>query len=71
MQEEEGVCGGSQGVKGRGGIGPHGGQASGCVVSKRQSQDFPGGLVVKNPPSNAGDRGLIPGWGAKNPCAEG
>ena len=29
-----------------------------------QSQvgDFPGGLVVKNPPSSAGDVGLIPGW---------
>ena len=25
--------------------------------------DFPGGSVVKNPPANAGDMGLIPGWG--------
>ena len=24
---------------------------------------FPGGPVVKNPPANAGDTGLIPGWG--------
>ena len=24
---------------------------------------FPGGLVVKNPPANAGDTGSIPGWG--------
>ena len=24
---------------------------------------FPGGSVVKNPPANAGDRGLIPGLG--------
>ena len=24
--------------------------------------DFPGGPVVKNPPCNAGDMGLIPGW---------
>ena len=24
---------------------------------------FPGGLVVKNPPANAGDTGLIPGLG--------
>ena len=24
---------------------------------------FPGGSVVKNPPANAGDAGLIPGWG--------
>ena len=25
--------------------------------------DFPGGSVVKNPPANAGNMGLIPGWG--------
>ena len=25
--------------------------------------DFPGGPVVKNPPSNAGDTGSIPGLG--------
>ena len=25
--------------------------------------DFPGGAVVKNPPANAGDTGLIPGPG--------
>ena len=37
MQEQEGVRGGSWGVEGKGGIGPHGDQASGCVVSKRQS----------------------------------
>ena len=24
---------------------------------------FPGSLVMKNPPANAGDTGLIPGWG--------
>ena len=24
------------------------------------SRDFPGGTVVKNPPANAGDTGLIP-----------
>ena len=24
---------------------------------------FPGGLVIKNPPANAGDMGLIPGSG--------
>ena len=23
---------------------------------------FPGGSVVKNPPANARDKGLIPGW---------
>ena len=27
------------------------------------TQDFPGGAVVKNPPANAGDVGLIPGPG--------
>ena len=27
---------------------------------KLLSQDFPGGAVVKNPPANAGDTGLIP-----------
>ena len=25
--------------------------------------DFPGGPMVKNPPANVGDMGLIPGWG--------
>ena len=29
-------------------------------------QDFSGGLVVKNPPSNAGDMGSIPGPGTKS-----
>ena len=28
-------------------------------------QDFPGGPVVKNQPSNAGGAGSIPGWGTK------
>ena len=28
-------------------------------------RDFPGGPVVKNPPSNAGHSGSIPGWGTK------
>ena len=27
------------------------------------SMGFPGGSVVKNPPANAGDMGLIPGLG--------
>ena len=35
------------------------------------SGHFPGGPVVKNPPSNAGDRGSIPGWGTKIPHALG
>ena len=33
--------------------------------------DFPGGPVVKNPPSNAGDVGSIPGQGIKIPHAVG
>ena len=33
------------------------------------SRDFPGGSVVKNLPCNAGDTGLIPGWGTKIPHA--
>ena len=32
---------------------------------------FPGGPVVKNPSSNAGDAGLIPGQGTKIPHAAG
>ena len=28
-------------------------------------RDFPGGLVVKNLPANAGDMGSIPGQGTK------
>ena len=30
-------------------------------------RDFPGGPVVKNLPSNAGDMGSIPVWGTKMP----
>ena len=33
--------------------------------------DFPGGPVVKNPPSSAGDMGSIPGRGTKVPHAAG
>ena len=33
------------------------------------TRDFPGGPVVKNPPSNAGDAGSIPGRGTKIPHA--
>ena len=36
----------------------------------RRTGDFSGGLVVKNPPSNAGDMGSIPGWRTKIPHAE-
>ena len=34
-----------------------------------QLRDFPGSPVVQNPPSNAGDVGLIPGQGTKIPQA--
>ena len=34
-------------------------------VIKHVTWDFTGGLVVKNPPSNAGGRGLIPVQGTK------
>ena len=34
-------------------------------------RDFPGGPVVKNPPANAVDAGLIPGQGAQTPQALG
>ena len=30
---------------------------------KKKLKDFPGGPVVKNPPANTGDVGLIPGQG--------
>ena len=39
--------------------------------SVKTSGDFPGGAVVKNLPSNAGDMGSIPGWGTKIPHATG
>jgi len=29
-------------------------------------QDFPGGPMVKNPPSNGGNMGLVSGWGTIN-----
>ena len=32
-------------------------------VTKQTERDFPGGAVVKNPPANTGDTGLIPGQG--------
>ena len=37
----------------------------------KKSGNFPGGPVVKNPPSNARDVGLIPGQGTKIPHAVG
>ena len=33
------------------------------LQTSRVTIGLPGGSVVKNPPANAGDMGLIPGWG--------
>ena len=33
------------------------------MVKTLPPRDFPGGAVVKNPPANAGDKGLSPGPG--------
>ena len=41
------------------------------VYPKTHTWDFPGGPVVKNPPSNAGNTGSIPGQGTKIPHAAG
>ena len=41
------------------------------MLFKEEARDFPGGPVVKNLPSNAGDAGLIPGQGTKIPHAMG
>ena len=38
---------------------------------EKNARDFPGGPVVKNLPSNAGDAGSIPGRGTKIPHAVG
>ena len=40
-------------------------------VKNHLARDFPGGPVVKNPPSNAGDAGSIPGKGTRIPHATG
>ena len=40
-------------------------------TKKMRTRDFPGGPVVKNLPSNAGDKGSIPGQGTKIPHAMG
>ena len=37
----------------------------------KQTRDFPGGLIAKNPPSNAGDVALIPGQRTRIPHAVG
>ena len=36
-------------------------------LETRFMRNLPGGPVVKNPSCNAGDAGLIPGWGNKIP----
>ena len=41
------------------------------LLLKMTYRDFPGGPVVKNPPSNAGDTGSIPGQRTKIPHAAG
>ena len=41
------------------------------VMYEVEARNLPGGPVVKNPPSNAGDKGSIPGWGTKIPHAVG
>ena len=37
------------------------------LQTKFKNRDFPGGPVVKNSLSNAGDKSSVPGWGAKIP----
>ena len=46
-------------------------QQSTTYVKVKTFRDVPGGPVVKNPPSSAGDVGSIPGWGTKIPRAAG
>ena len=41
------------------------------VLYKDLNRDFPGGSVVKNPPSNGGNVGSTPGRGTKIPHAVG
>ena len=38
-------------------------------INLKEHRDFPGGPVVKNPPSNTGDTGSIPSRGTKIPHA--
>ena len=42
-----------------------------CQLKKSSTEDFPGGPVVKDPPSDAGNAGSIPGRGTKIPYAVG
>ena len=41
------------------------------ILTLNRTWDFPGGPVVKNPPSNIGDAGSIPGRGTNIPHAVG
>ena len=41
------------------------------MIQRKLFWDFPGGPVVKNQPSNAGEAGSIPGRGTKIPHAAG
>ena len=41
------------------------------ITTKPLSGNFPGGPMVKNPPSSAEDSGSIPDWGTKIPYAMG
>ena len=45
------------------------GQHRFLCLRRRPSWNFLIGSVVKTPPSNAGDTGLMPGWGTKIPYA--
>ena len=38
-----------------------------CISLNSHQWDFPGGPVVKVPPCNAGNMGLMLGWGTKIP----
>ena len=46
-------------------------QKKGFLLIKIRCKDLPGGPVVKNLPTNAGDSGLIPSLGTKIPHATG
>ena len=41
------------------------GERAGAWLKKDDLWGFPDGPVAKNPPSSAGDEGLILGWGTK------
>ena len=41
------------------------------LLKNNETEDFTGGQVVRNPPSNTGDTDSIPVWGIKIPQAAG